>query len=862
MASKATKPTKPTKKAPAKPKPRAGGARSAKAKRGGASMSDVSRSILRAEVGGAILVLVSVFTLLSLLTSSRGQVTDGWVGFLRSLFGVGVWGIPLVTGALGLWLVIRAIDRMPNMPWQRPAGFALLFLAFVTVTALLLPSTLRAELSAAGDAGGQVGWLLADGLQGTLGAWGAWAAVTFLIICGLLLLTDRLLLDGWYAFTDWAGRRSSVVAAPPAHTGVVNPPVPIPSGKLPWWKRLFAQPSVPSAVAPSSTGNLVWPDPSPPRAEPSTRPNAAAPAPSSSAAPATAPAQRTVTQPTSDGDLLNPRIVGGAQDWKLPPLSAVLNDWERVTDSDELIRQQGRLIQDTLALFGVPADFEGAYKGPSVTQYLIKPGYTDRKVGADNQRIKVKVAKIAALANDLALALAASSVRIEAPIPGTNYVGVEVPNQASNVVGLKELMESEAFGEMKGKLRIALGEDVKGQPVVADLTRMPHLLIAGATGSGKSVCINSIIADLLLTHTPDSLRLLMVDPKMVELSIYNGIPHLLSPVVTEVDKAAAVLFWAVKEMERRYTLFSKANTRDLPRYNAFLQKNGEKSLPYIVVVVDEMADLMMAAPEEVEKHICRLAQMARAVGIHLIIATQRPSVDVITGLIKANFPSRIAFAVTSQIDSRVILDVPGAERLLGRGDMLFMAPDSSKLERVQGTYLSDDEINKLVRYWKGIRTYESSQLQVSDPSTGPDLTTFEVRRLDSAKGGPPLGSSGAAAAPFGPLSQPPLFEQIEQMRAADARDDLFEEAVAIVQEHGRGSVTLLQRKLRIGYSRAARLVDQLEEAGVLGPDQGASRGREFLPGGEEDAGAAPSSAPHIIGDEPDDGASPPSRIWM
>ncbi|PJF46214.1 MAG: cell division protein FtsK, partial [Candidatus Thermofonsia Clade 3 bacterium] len=258
---------------------------------------------------------------------------------------------------------------------------------------------------------------------------------------------------------------------------------------------------------------------------------------------------------------------------------------------DNHIRMQGRLIQETLALFGVPADFEGAYKGPAVTQYLIKPGYVERKVGNEVQRVKVKVAKIAALANDLALALAAPSVRVEAPIPGTNYVGIEVPNQASNIVGLKELMESEAFAEKKRILPIALGEDVKGQPIITDLTRMPHLLIAGATGSGKSVCINSIIACLLLTHTPDTLRLLMIDPKMVELSVYNGIPHLLSPVVTDVDKAAGVLFWTVKEMERRYALFSKANARDLVRYNAYLEKNGEKPLPYIVVIVDEMADL-------------------------------------------------------------------------------------------------------------------------------------------------------------------------------------------------------------------------------------------------------------------------------
>ena len=457
-----------------------------------------------------------------------------------------------------------------------------------------------------------------------------------------------------------------------------------------------------------------------------------------------------------------------------------------------------------MALFGVPADFEGAYKGPSVTQYLIKPGYVERKVANETQRVKVKVAKIAALANDLALALAASSVRIEAPIPGTNYVGIEVPNQASNVVGLKELMESESFDEMKGRLRLALGEDVKGMPIVTDLTRMPHLLIAGATGSGKSVCINAIVAGLLLTNTPDTLRFLMIDPKMVELSIYNGVPHLLSPVVTEIDKASGVLFWAVKEMERRYTLFHKANARDLVRYNTYLQKNGEMPLPYIVIIVDEMADLMMAAPEEVEKHICRLAQMARAVGIHLIIATQRPSVDVITGLIKANFPARIAFAVTSQTDSRVILDVPGAERLLGRGDMLFMAPDASKLERVQGCLVTDDEINKLVRYWKGIRSLDTTWRDTARSGQG----DHPVLGLPDA-GQNSTGESGGPARPAPsyydePLTQPPLFEQIAQLRAQESRDEFFDEAVDLVRrQNGRCSITLLQRKFRIGYPRGA-----------------------------------------------------------
>ncbi len=633
-------------------------------------------------------------------------------------------------------------------------------------------------------------------------------------------------------------------------------------------------------VLPPAGSNLVRPEASPaaealpPRSQP-------APSPLT---PATSLPLRAPAQGGAEGELPSPRIIGGLQEWKLPPMTAVLSDWERVSDSDDLIRQQGRLIQETLALFGVPADFEGAYKGPSVTQYLIKPGYVDRKVGSENQRIKVKVAKIAALSNDLALALAAPSVRIEAPIPGTNYVGVEVPNLASNVVGLKELMESETFVEMKGRLRIALGEDVKGMPVVSDLARMPHLLIAGATGSGKSVCINSLIACLLLTHTPDSLRLLMVDPKMVELSVYNDVPHLLSPVVVEVDKAAQVLFWAVKEMERRYSLFNKANARDLARYNAHLQKSGEKPLPMIVVVVDEMADLMMAAPEEVEKHICRLAQMARAVGIHLIIATQRPSVDVITGLIKANFPARIAFAVTSQTDSRVILDIPGAERLLGRGDMLFMAPDASKLERIQGAFLSDDEINKLVRYWKGIRTYEASQLRIDAGADtaggeGGESKGFAVRGQQQV--GAALDEAGRATTSLptagqfsGPLSQPPLFEQIEQLKAADARDEFFGEAVRIVQEHGRASISLLQRRLRIGYNRAARLVDQLEEAGIVGPDPGTGQARELR--GEPPASAMPRDEaspahnpvsppkPRIIGDDPEEGgdaAAPPSQFW-
>lgn len=825
----------------------------------------------RPEVLGLVLVLLSVFTLLSLLTTTRGVITGQWIDFLEQLFGMGKWGVPLVTGALGLWVVIRAIDRMPDLPWQTPVGSGVLFVAYITASTLLF----RADPQAGG---GALGVFLADNLENALGLWGAWAVVTILVITGIVLLTDRFLFDlaqdTAALLQDWWDERRST----PIRMPTIRPALPIPTGEIPWWKRLAERLPRPAPKL-AQPSNMVMPQGAvtnaikPPSNLVQAKPQAQVAEPTPAAVPAAQRLARTAPM-RQEADILTPRIVGGAQEWRLPRLPDMLNNWERSADSDDLIRKQGRLIQETLALFGVPADFEGAYKGPSVTQYLIKPGYIERTTRGETQRVKVKVSKIAGLSNDLALALAAPSVRIEAPIPGTNYVGVEVPNTEANVVGIKELMESDAFQNMKGKLRIALGEDVKGQPIVADLARMPHLLIAGATGSGKSVCINSIITCLLLTHTPDNLRMLMVDPKMVELSVYNGIPHLLSPVVTEVDRAAGVLFWAVKEMERRYQLCSKANCRDLERYNSYLVKRNEKPLPFIVVVVDEMADLMMAAPEDVEKHICRLAQMARAVGIHVIIATQRPSVDVITGLIKANFPSRIAFAVSSQIDSRVILDEPGAERLLGRGDMLFRPPDASRLERVQGTYLNDEEISRTVRYWKGIRSYEG----IVTPNEGDEIASTED--LDM----PDLDTIARTLPKSQPLAQdtvnqPALFAEIEEMKVKDSRDELFAEAIDVVKSAGRGSVSLLQRKLRIGYSRASRLVDQLEEAGIVGEDQGGNQGRAVLIDDDEPASpqanppaqksSNPPSAtsgkkPRIIGGSGDDDPEPPARphVWM
>jgi DNA segregation ATPase FtsK/SpoIIIE-like protein len=426
-------------------------------------------------------------------------------------------------------------------------------------------------------------------------------------------------------------------------------------------------------------------------------------------------------------------------------------------------------IEETLASFGVAARVVGNHCGPVVTQFDVQP------------ERGVKVKSITSLQNDLALALAAPTIRIQAPVPGKPVVGIEIPNTAAATVTLRELLESEQYRSTHSPLRVPLGKDVAGTPAIIDLAKMPHLLIAGATGSGKSACVNALIGSLLYANGPDQVRLMMVDPKMVELTVYNGVPHLLSPVVTEMDKVVGVLQWALREMERRYKLFAETTVRNINRFNEKAESLGLKPLPYIVLIVDELADLMMVSPEDVEDAICRLAQLARAAGIHLIIATQRPSVDVVTGLIKANFPARIAFAMTSQVDSRTILDTVGAEKLLGRGDMLYQPPDGPKPIRLQGAFLHDQEIERLVEFW------HRSPLQAA------------VQRVAEEE--------FAAAA-----------------KAAESQDDdLLQEAIDVVREYQHASVSLLQRRLKVGYARAARLMDQLEAHGVVGPADGSKQ---------------------------------------
>lgn len=445
-----------------------------------------------------------------------------------------------------------------------------------------------------------------------------------------------------------------------------------------------------------------------------------------------------------------------------------------------------RLI-DTLASFGVGAKVVGVLRGPAVTRYELQPNPG------------VKVSKIVSLSDDIALNLAATGVRIEAPIPGKEAVGIEVPNKEVEVVYLHDVIASKEYRDSASKLTFAIGKDIAGKNIVHDIAKMPHLLIAGATGSGKSVCINTIIASILYKSGPDDVKMIMIDPKIVELGIYNGIPHLFVPVVTNPKKAAGALAWAVAEMEKRYEAFSNHNVRDLKAYNEQIEKgvSSEEKMPQIVIIIDELADLMMVASKEIEESIIRLAQKARAAGIHLIIATQRPSVDVITGLIKANIPSRIAFAVTSQVDSRTILDGGGAEKLLGRGDMLFHPIGLSKPLRVQGAFVSDGEVEALVEH---IKTSYGQVEYSKEIAESIEVESAKSKSGNSRKSG--VDSEG------------------ESFDDGDSDEALIREAAELAFEFNQISTSFLQRKLRLGYSRASRIVDALEDRGVISPADG------------------------------------------
>lgn len=469
--------------------------------------------------------------------------------------------------------------------------------------------------------------------------------------------------------------------------------------------------------------------------------------------------------------------------YKLPPVSLLKLPGKKRTPrgKDVQLSESAKLLEETLKSFNVEAKVVNVTKGSSVTRYEIQPA------------IGVKVASIVRLADDIALNLRARSIRIEAPIPGKAAVGIEVENETRETVTIGELVDSREFKQNASKLAFAVGKDIGGIPVIADLAKMPHMLIAGATGSGKSVCINTIIASILYRATPDEVKLLLIDPKMVELGNYNGIPHLLIPVVTDSAKATAALNWAVAEMTDRYKKFAASGVREIKSYNALMKKNNEEDeiLPQIVIIIDELADLMMVASSQVEDAICRLAQLARAAGMHLIVATQRPSVDVVTGLIKANIPSRIAFMVSSQIDSRTIIDMPGAEKLVGNGDMLYKPQDMDKPLRVQGPFISDDEVRNIIDFVKA---------QNEEANYDEEIITH-VEKGNNPSGG-------------------------------DDTDELMDDAIETVVRAGQASVSMLQRRFRIGYNRAARIIEDMEARGIVGPQDG-SRPRTVLMTEEE-----------------------------
>lgn len=484
------------------------------------------------------------------------------------------------------------------------------------------------------------------------------------------------------------------------------------------------------------------------------------------------------SEPTLEEEIVSNLSTKG-KIWQFPPLSLLADSVSGKADRGD-IKKNAEVIEKTLESFGISARVTEVNLGPAVTQYALEIA------------LGTKLSKVTALATDLALALAAPTgqIRIEAPIPGRSLVGVEVPNHTPEFVTLKQMLTSDKLKKSKSKLTVALGLNVSGDPVIADIARMPHILIAGATGSGKSICLHSFIATILFRASPSEVKFILIDPKRVELTAYNGIPHLLTPVIVESDKVISALKWAIAEMDRRYKLFAEVGVRNIDSYN---ELSGFAALPYILIIVDELADIILFAPAEVEDTICRIAQMARATGIHLIISTQRPSVDVLTGLIKANIPCRIAFNVSSQVDSRVIIDMPGSEKLLGRGDMLYIPPDQAKPTRIQGTFVSEPEIQELIGFLKKF---------------GAPSYTEEVTRM-----------------PFG--------EKLRMSGELEEKDEFFDEAVRVIRQYDRASASLLQRRLKIGYARAARIIDQMEKAGIVGPAEGAKPREVFVKNAED-----------------------------
>lgn len=826
------------------------------------------------------------------------------------MFGWGGFAIPVLLGGAGFYLVLWGMEQPPQLNWYQVLGGGICFLCFEAIATSLTQAMdnglydvwhIARQQGGGGYVGGALSWI-STSLVGPVGG----AFLYFLLaIIGVILLSGISRSD----LAEWLRNLGEVQEGeerPRRRQRILDE---IPSNPAPFEETPsldfgadFVDDGGEDAVAVAapviSEAQRIEEIRQRHRQmrEDAERSQAKAAKRSPQAKPSKVAEEKTA-----------PAMINTAKGtWEMPTVERYLEKGMTPESAEEKVQEQWFVIEQTLESFGAPGKIVDVNPGPTVTQFGVEPQYLESRSG---RRTKVKVSKIAGLADDLALALAAKSVRIEAPVPGKGYIGIEVPNSNKVIVSLRDIMESGSFGRIKSPLRVGLGQDVAGIAVSADLAKMPHLLIAGATGSGKSVCVNTIIACLLLQNSPNELRFVMVDPKRVELTGYNGIPHLAAPVVVDMDRVVGVLQWALREMDARYQSFAAMGARNITSYNKKAEAQGKDKIPYIVIVIDELADLMMTAPEDTERALARLAQMARATGIHMIIATQRPSVDVVTGLIKANFPARIAFAVSSSTDSRVILDSTGAERLLGQGDMLFQKPDAPGPMRMQGCYVSDEELAKLITYWKSARRFNviSAEESVSPkiaampsgdnglrtrthqhgrpatedeqrillnptgasptnplPGKEPVRDSIKSRRVEPKRAEPvrdiskptpakPSNDDGLdliAPTEQSPISNPPISapsspvtefqqplwdhlieEEQKKQKASEQVDELWDEAVAFVRQSGKASTSMLQRRFRIGYTRSARIIDAMEDAGIIGPPTGTSKAREVLPSG-------------------------------
>jgi S-DNA-T family DNA segregation ATPase FtsK/SpoIIIE len=760
---------------------------------------EVTRSIV-----AVVLMVLGVVILVGLLLPGRGALTDWIVNVIAPWFGSGRWLLPVLL--IGVGIVIERA-RSPRAGWGRiVVGATIAYVGVLGIVSLLESTGYLEDRS-----GGRIGNAIAAPLASLFSDPGAFVILLAVVVVGIVIALDRPLRelvaplgrgargvgaalatpagDAAARASDAAPRRGRSAAAEPAadngngrrngkatREAVPRPEIPPPLPGPAQVSSVFAGGGLAAtaAVAPAAA--------EPP--ETAVR-EAATPAPSPG--PAADPA---------DLDLDLAEATRERREYRLPPITLLEDVAARAAGQGMDHERNAAIITGKLASFNIPSRVVKWNAGPVVTQYEVEPDPS------------VKVSRIEGLADDLAMALAARTIRIEAPIPGKSVVGIEIPNMDFNVVAIRRILEDPEVAAIGSRIAFALGRDVAGHARAADLAKMPHLLIAGATGSGKSVMVNALIASLLMRATPDEVRLILVDPKRVELADYNGIPHLLVPVVTEADRARAALKWAVGEMENRYRRFAGAAARNVTAFNETRADPADR-MPYIVIIVDELADLMMRDGKSVEDPIVRLAQKARATGIHLVLATQRPSVNVVTGLIKANFPSRIAFAMASQIDSRTILDAPGAEDLIGRGDMLFQPSDLPRPIRLQGVFVSDKEIRAVTSHWRAEAEphYDLSIVEDDEESTG----------------------------------------SVDDLADEEA-DRLLPDAVAVIQEYDRASASLLQRRLKIGYARAARIIDQLEARGYIGAFDG-SNARQVLRRDGGGTAARGRDAPEDGGDD-------------